>query len=405
MDKPGLQSEQPKSANHELEQRVHVRTADLARANEILKREIAARRTAELALQRHNRELKLLYEVARKLSSSLELQQVIAMVLDEARHLLHATGCTIWRPEPEKERITCWQASGSESARLSGLQVPMGQGLVGWTAQQHRELLVPDTRADARHFKGIDAETGVEIRSILCLPLQIHDRLIAVLEVVSDQASFFAEADLALLRPLAASAAIAIDNARLYHEAHELRTFNENIVQHMREGILLEDGTGQITFANQAAAEMLDCSIEDLLGRTWHSLIAPEHLEWIGVVGSGGRYEAVLRTSSETRLPVLVSSQTIRKDDRPARRLTTFTDISDRKAADEALRRRNQELSLLNRLIASAAEVQTVREILGAVCREVAFAFHASYAAAALFDEHLGWATVIARYPADHPGP
>ncbi|MGD8627372.1 MAG: GAF domain-containing protein, partial [Anaerolineae bacterium] len=284
MDKPGLQREQPKSDNHELERRVRERTAELAHANERLTDEIASRCRAEEALQRRNRELQLLQQAGQKLGSSLELNHVIAMVLDETRHLLKATGCTIWRLEPERGQITCWQASGPDSAVLSGLQVPIGEGLVGWTAEHRRELLVDDTRSDPRHFKQIDLRTGVEIRSILCLPLQVQEQLVAILEVVSDEAGFFAEADLALLRPLVAAAAIAIDNARLYQQAHELRTFNENIVQHMREGIVLEDESGCITFANPAAAEMLDCGIADLHGRTWHSLVAPEHVEWSGVV-------------------------------------------------------------------------------------------------------------------------
>jgi PAS domain S-box-containing protein len=388
------------ASNLETQSRVQKQPAGPAWADERLRQETAARRKAEDRLQRNTLELQLLHHVVHRLGSSLDLEHVITTILDEARHLLDATGCTLWRPEFDRGRLICWRGSGAHREQLCGFVLPLGQGVVGWAVEQGQDALLSDTRTDPRHCKEIDQQTGVEIRSIACARLEIKGRLIGVLEVVSDKPGSFDENDLSLLKTFACSAVVALEHARLYAETNELRAFNENIVQNMREGVVIEDEAGQITFANPAAVEMLDCSVGDLRGREWQSLIAPEFLDWIGPESSKGHYETVLRTASERRLQVIVSSRPMYDGGQLVGRLVTFSDISDRKQREDVLRRRNQELSLLNSVITASVEGQSVEGILAAVCREVALAFHASHAVAALFDEGQDQATIVAEYPA-----
>jgi PAS domain S-box-containing protein len=207
-----------RKAHDELEQRVADRTAELVRANTLLEEEIATRIASEGKLQRRNRELQMLHHSTLELSSSLDLDHVVTMVLTEVRHLLDASGCTLWLLDQEEGQLRCWQAVGPHSHLLIGLQVPLGKGLVGWVAQNHESLLVPDTRTDDRHFKRVDRSIGVETRCILSVPLKVKEKFIGVVQVVGEEPACFDRDDLTLLEPLASSAAIAIDNARLYDE-------------------------------------------------------------------------------------------------------------------------------------------------------------------------------------------
>jgi len=81
--------------------------------------------------------------------------------------------------------------------------------------------MVPDTRADERHFKDVDRQTGLALRSILGVPLRVKEDVIGVLQVVDTEVDRFSPTDLTLLEPLAASAAIAIENAQLYEQARQ----------------------------------------------------------------------------------------------------------------------------------------------------------------------------------------
>jgi two-component sensor histidine kinase len=69
---------------------------------------------------------------------------------------------------------------------------------------------------------GIDRQIGLELRSILSVPLQVKQGVIGALQIVDSQAGRFTTDDLTLVESLASAAAVAIENARLYEAAQEL---------------------------------------------------------------------------------------------------------------------------------------------------------------------------------------
>jgi signal transduction histidine kinase len=216
-----------------LEELVGERTAELTTANEQLQQEVTERKQAEEALRQRNRELALLNRASQALSSTLDLDQVPVAVLDEVRHLLGVIASSVWLTDPETGELVCQQATGLQSEITRGWRLRPGEGLVGWVARSGESLIVPDTRADERHFKDVDKQTGLEMRSILSVPLQARQNVIGVLQVADAEVDRFSPTDLTLLEPLAASAAIAIDNARLVEALRqgtvELQARNEDL--------------------------------------------------------------------------------------------------------------------------------------------------------------------------------
>lgn len=138
---------------------------------------------------------------------------------------------------------------------------------------------------------------------------------------------------------------IAAENIRLYHVSEELRAFNENIVQSMEEGILIEDEAGYITFVNPKTAELLGHTPGDLVGRHWRDFVLSEHAGRIeaetasrqqGVIS---RYETVLIGQNGRQVPVIVSARPLFENGRFKGVLAVFTDITERKQAEETLRK------------------------------------------------------------------
>jgi PAS domain S-box-containing protein len=182
-------------------------------------RDVTERKRAEEALQQRNRELALLNRAGQAFNSTLELDQVLITVLEEVRCLMDVVACSVWLIDSETDELVCRQAIGSKNEIVRGWRLAPGEGLAGWVARSGESLIAPDTRADERHFKGVDEQTGLELRSILSVPLRAREDVIGVIQVVDAEVDRFGPTDLTLLEPLAATAAIAIENARLYEQA------------------------------------------------------------------------------------------------------------------------------------------------------------------------------------------
>jgi PAS domain S-box-containing protein len=338
--------------------RLRGQVAELERDREQRSALYAARvdRGVAQALQRRNQELALLNQMTHAFTATLDLDEVIFSVLEETRRLLDVVGTSIWLLDPQAKDLVCWQSTGAGGEIVRGWRLKLGEGLAGWVARSGQTLVVPDALTDERHFRDVDRRTGVALRSILSLPLKVKQEVIGVLQVLDTEVDRFDGNDLALLEPLGAAAAVAIDNARLYQETDRLRAFNENIVQSMEEGILLEDPQGQITFVNRKTAELLGYEPHELVGQPWEIIAAPEYAAQVAsetdkrAQGIAGQYETVLRTRQDDPVPVLASARPLFEDGRYDGVLSVFTDITALKQAEEELRQSQAKLERARRM-------------------------------------------------------
>jgi PAS domain S-box-containing protein len=313
----------------------------------------ASRAQSEDVLWLRTRELELLNRASQALGSTLDLDQVLVTVLEEVRHLLGVVATSVWLINPETNELICRQATGPQNEIVRGWRLAPGEGLAGWVARNGESLIVPDITADERHAKQVDQETGLTLRSVLSVPLKIKQEVIGVLQVVDAEIGHFDTTDLELLEPLAAEAAIAIENARLYAETDKLRAFNENIVQSLEEGILLENAAGEITFVNRKAAQLLGYTPEELTGRHWADIAVPgrqANIETGDADPATGviiRYETALLTHDGRQMPVIVSARWLYEEGRLVGVLSAFTDITARRQAEAALREREEQYRTL----------------------------------------------------------
>jgi PAS domain S-box-containing protein len=200
-----------------------------------VKLDITERVRAEEALRRRNRELGLLNRVGRGLAATLDLQQVAERSLQAVTEIIGTEGASVWLWDPEQEG---WLVSHAffhhgRAHSLADLRLGPGQGIAGWVAQKGESAMVADVQGDARFFPGIDQRTGFRTLSLIAAPLRVRGTVIGVLEVVNKQRSDFDSHDQVLIETLAASAAIAIENARLVEALRqrtgELEAHNEEL--------------------------------------------------------------------------------------------------------------------------------------------------------------------------------
>jgi signal transduction histidine kinase/PAS domain-containing protein len=179
--------------------------------------DITARKRAAEALQRRNRELALLNRAGQELTSTLDPHHVLEQFLRAVAEMIVTEGSSVWLLDDEQPgRLVC-QASTCPGSKRSpvGLYLKIGQGVVGWVAQNGKCALVPSAPDDPRFSPEIDELIGFRTTSLLAVPLCVRDDVIGVLEVVNKLSGELNDDDSNLLETLAVAAAIAIENARL----------------------------------------------------------------------------------------------------------------------------------------------------------------------------------------------
>jgi PAS domain S-box-containing protein len=370
----------PRQQSQDELSRLHRRVIELGQVEEVRRASYATRFALDAAemLERRNRELALLHEMTQAFAASLDLDRVVWSVLDETRRLLNVSGTSIWLLEEGTRELVCWQSTGEDADVVQGWRLRLGEGLAGWAARSGETLIVADSLADERHIQDIERQTGVPLRSILSVPLKASASLkdgdplqgggsnasgrddqapvIGVLQVLDQEVDRFDKDDLALVEPLAASAAVAIENARLYQETDRLRAFNENIVQSMEEGILVEDAEGRITFVNRKLTELLGYRADELIGQPWTIVADPALGDMVTSEATGqepssdSHYETALLARDGRWVPVLASARPLQEFGRPSGVLSVFTDITELKQAEEELRQSEEKLERARRM-------------------------------------------------------
>gem|GEM_PF-1843210 len=187
------------------------------------------------SLRQINRELDLLYRAARVINSSLEIDEVLTVLIEKVRTLLGVVGCSVWLIDFDAGELVCRQATGRRSDLVCGWRLPIGTGVVGWIAKSGERVLIADTRNDIRHFKQVDQETGLEIRSIMGVPLKTKDKVIGTLQVVDTTPNRFNHRLLKTMAGLAASAGVAITNAELFSRAQDQIAIRKETEKKLRE--------------------------------------------------------------------------------------------------------------------------------------------------------------------------
>lgn len=164
--------------------------------------------------------LALLYHLSQTFSSSLDLDQVLNRVIDEVIVATRAERGFVMLLD-EKGDLGFRVARGIDQNTIREPVFQVSLSVVETAARTGEPLLTSDAQLDPR----LNMRQSVKIlglRSILCVPLRIKERTLGVVYVDNRiQAGIFNQDDLGLLSAIASSAAIAIENARLYQVAVE----------------------------------------------------------------------------------------------------------------------------------------------------------------------------------------
>jgi PAS domain S-box-containing protein len=303
-----------------------------------------------------------LRQSATVLSSTLELHDVLDLILSQLREVIPFDSASIQRLEGDRLEIVGAQGF-KEPDSVAGVAFPLDPKFPNYDVVSIRApVAIGDVVEDRPHFHvEADAYGSAGIRSWLGVPLMVKDQVIGMISLDRTEVRPFSEEESELAMAFAHQAAIAMENARLYEETQHLAAFNQEIVESVAEGITLTDAEGVLTFANPAVAELLGYGPDGLAGMHWKDFTPVDQQAVVQAAderrirGEADRYEVELVRQDGLRVPVLVAgAPRFDETGRFAGTLAVFTDIADRKAAEE------ERTRLLTEIREQAQQLQQV---------------------------------------------
>jgi diguanylate cyclase (GGDEF)-like protein len=174
-------------------------------------------------LERRNRELEVLIEIGKALTSTVDLEDVLTLIMDQVGRLLKTQSWSLLLRDEDTGDLTFEIAVSPAADKLKGMKIPAGQGLAGWVAEHGEALVLSDVSGDERFSDQFDRVSSFITQSALCVPVRSRDHVLGVIELVNGpNEKVFKDADLQILSTIADYAAIAIENARNFMRISEL---------------------------------------------------------------------------------------------------------------------------------------------------------------------------------------
>jgi sigma-B regulation protein RsbU (phosphoserine phosphatase) len=179
-------------------------------------------------------DLGMIMEVSVIISSTLDFNELITVVMEKAKKVMDAEACSIlfYNKDTHKlefEVALCKEESASEILKKT-VTLDIGQGIAGWVAENLQPLVITDVKGDKRFYQAADKQTGFTTKSIIAVPLVGRSGLIGVAEIINPKnKDFFSEYDSGIFQTLCRGVAIAIENARFHRESIEREKLRQEL--------------------------------------------------------------------------------------------------------------------------------------------------------------------------------
>jgi PAS domain S-box-containing protein len=313
--------------------------------------------------QRQQRQMEALADVARAVSESLRLEQVLRLILGHATALLHTDGACISLLRGDQLEVVAAIGTGDP---LVGMWLPLVGSMSG-RAVRTGTSIIGDASSDPEAFP--PTVTAAFIRNVIIVPLSTAEGPVGALTVFNRNAPFTPDAA-AILQRFADQVAVAVVNARLFEDMTASRALAERhqrVVETTSDAIVITDAERRIAFANPAAVAFFGHG-DALIGMPVSRTVPDETRDFVrrredeAFAGEPQRYESVvLRADGERRI-VAVTTAPLREKGVITGIVASLRDVTEERRARDAV---SQSEARYRNLFESASDAIYTADVHG----------------------------------------
>lgn len=269
--------------------------------------------------QRQAHVMTALANSATAISASLKRKDVLLQVLEQTRQALQVEAVSLAMIDHQKQEIE-FQASTSQGSQdITGIRLPLGQGIAGWVAQKGEGTVVQNVHRDSRFFSEIDQTTGFTTSAIACTPIRFSGEVIGIIEALNPIKGSFDSDALLVLTGIGSLAGSALQHAQHLSDLQAAHERYHDLFERNINSMLITNWDGLILEANRESADLFGYD-QDILQTLEIGVLHKLDHEKLGdkfsniSFGETITYETTIRTKNNIELPAEVRVHAIQAD-------------------------------------------------------------------------------------------
>jgi PAS domain S-box-containing protein len=232
------------------------------------------------SFQKEHSNMLALADIGQVVNSSLELDEVLRIVMDNIVRLTKAERGFLMLRDDKGDMVTR-MGRNWEMESINPSELTVSRSVVGRVIETGQPIVTTNAQEDNR-FIGQESIVAFNLRSILCVPLKVKSEIIGVIYADNRiRSGIFADSEKDLLVAFANQAAVAIENARLFsslkhtlEEVTGLKNLMESVFASIASGVITADVQDQVTLANRAAQVIIGHTAPEILGHHLNEVLA-----------------------------------------------------------------------------------------------------------------------------------
>lgn len=229
-------------------------------------------RRATQQLQARVNELESLIRLGRSITASLDLDEVLRMIVDACVEVTGSEEGSLLLVEEATGDLYMRASRNFNNDFVNTFRLPIQDSLAGTVLRTGEPVILDDDTPQK-------IKTAYLVHSLVYVPLKLHNQVIGILGIDNRHTRIsFKQKDVLLLSTMAEYAVIAIENARLFSETVTEKNKLDTIIGEIEDGVVVMDQEQRVVLMNQMAQQALQIEQKNTIGMPIQSLLAPQEL-------------------------------------------------------------------------------------------------------------------------------